>query len=292
MKRDGRVSLTLSDSFCVARHREEFLDLVESQVDVLFANEAEITELYQVESFDDALQKVRHHCEIAALTRSAKGSVIVAGDEVHVIDAHPTHVVDTTGAGDQYAAGFLYGLTHDMPLDDVREARLEGCGRGDQPLRTSPRDHVVHALVVTDDLVAAATRWLEEDPDPDTRTELAALLAANDEAALADRFGARLQFGTAGLRGALGAGPNRMNRVIVRRARGGAWLGICSTACPEQRRGGRGHRLRRAPQVRRVRGGQRRGARGRRDCARCCCRRACRRRCSRSRCVISAAPLA
>jgi sugar/nucleoside kinase (ribokinase family) len=111
-----RVSLTLSDSFCVARHREAFLDLVESQVDVLFANEPEITELYQVSSFDDALQKVRHHCDIAALTRSAKGSVIVAGDEVHVIDAHPTRVVDTTGAGDQYAAGFLYGLTHDMPL--------------------------------------------------------------------------------------------------------------------------------------------------------------------------------
>jgi sugar/nucleoside kinase (ribokinase family) len=112
----GRVALTLSDSFCVARHREEFLDLVESQVDVLFANEAEITELYGAGSFDDALQQVRHHCEIAALTRSAKGSVIVAGDEVHVIDAHPTRVVDTTGAGDQYAAGFLYGLTHDMPL--------------------------------------------------------------------------------------------------------------------------------------------------------------------------------
>ncbi len=112
----GRVSLTLSDSFCVARHRDEFLDLVESQVDVLFANEPEITELYGVASFDEALQKVRYHCEIAALTRSAKGSVIVAGDEVHVIDAHPTPVVDTTGAGDQYAAGFLYGLTHNMPL--------------------------------------------------------------------------------------------------------------------------------------------------------------------------------
>ena len=112
-----RVSLTLSDSFCVARHRDAFLDLVQSQVDVLFANEPEITELYQVSSFDDALQTVRHHCDIAALTRSAKGSVIVAGDEVHVIDAHPTRVVDTTGAGDQYAAGFLYALTHDMPLD-------------------------------------------------------------------------------------------------------------------------------------------------------------------------------
>jgi sugar/nucleoside kinase (ribokinase family) len=112
-----RVSLTLSDSFCVARHREEFLDLVETQVDVLFANEAEITQLYEVNSFDAALQKVRGHCEITALTRSAKGSVIVAGDEIHVIDAHPVErVVDTTGAGDLYAAGFLFGLTRDMPL--------------------------------------------------------------------------------------------------------------------------------------------------------------------------------
>jgi len=74
---------------------------------------------------------------------------------------------------------------------------------------------------VTDDVVAAARRWLEEDPDPDTRAELRALLAANDVAELEDRFGARLQFGTAGLRGALGAGPNRMNRVIVRRAAAG-----------------------------------------------------------------------
>ena len=74
---------------------------------------------------------------------------------------------------------------------------------------------------MTDDVVAAARRWLEEDPDPDTRAELRALLEANDHAALSDRFGERLQFGTAGLRGALGAGPNRMNRVIVRRAAAG-----------------------------------------------------------------------
>jgi len=74
---------------------------------------------------------------------------------------------------------------------------------------------------VSDDLVAAAARWLEEDPDPDTRAELAALIDARDLVALRDRFGARLQFGTAGLRGELGAGPNRMNRVIVRRAAAG-----------------------------------------------------------------------
>jgi sugar/nucleoside kinase (ribokinase family) len=112
-----RVALSLSDSFCVERHRGPFLDLIEHQVDVLFANEDEITSLYEVGSFDEALQHVRGHCEIAALTRSAKGSVIVRGDEVHVIDAAPVRqVVDTTGAGDLYAAGFLYGLTHGHDL--------------------------------------------------------------------------------------------------------------------------------------------------------------------------------
>jgi sugar/nucleoside kinase (ribokinase family) len=109
----NRVAFTLSDAFCVDRHRDEFLDLVESEVDVLFANEAEITSLYQVDQFDDALQRVQHHCEIAALTRSERGAVIVARDEVHVVDAARVgDVVDTTGAGDLFAAGFLYGLTH------------------------------------------------------------------------------------------------------------------------------------------------------------------------------------
>ena len=112
-----KVSLTLSDSFCVARFREEFLDLAEKYVDILFANESEILSLYQVEKFDDALQYVRKHCEIAALTRSEKGSVVVHGEEMHVIDAVPgVKVVDTTGAGDAYAAGFLYGYTQGMDL--------------------------------------------------------------------------------------------------------------------------------------------------------------------------------
>jgi sugar/nucleoside kinase (ribokinase family) len=112
-----KVSLTLSDSFCVARFREEFLELVENHVDILFANESEILSLYQVETFDDALQYVRKHSEIAALTRSEKGSVIVNGNEVHVIDAiKGVTVVDTTGAGDAYAAGFLYGYTQGYDL--------------------------------------------------------------------------------------------------------------------------------------------------------------------------------
>lgn len=112
-----KVALTLSDAFCVDRHRDSFLDLVEHHVDVLFANEAEILSLYQAGSFDEALQHVRGHCEIAALTRSEKGSVVAANGEVHVIDAERVgQVVDTTGAGDLYAAGFLYGLTHGRDL--------------------------------------------------------------------------------------------------------------------------------------------------------------------------------
>lgn len=112
-----KVSLTLSDAFCVGRFRDEFLDLVDNHVDILFANESEILSLYQTESFDDALQKVRGRTEIAALTRSEKGSVVVNGDQVHVVDAvKGVNVVDTTGAGDAYAAGFLYAYTQGYDL--------------------------------------------------------------------------------------------------------------------------------------------------------------------------------
>jgi sugar/nucleoside kinase (ribokinase family) len=120
-----KVSLTLSDAFCVDRHRDSFIDLVNSHVDILFANENEITSLYQVDEFDDALQHVRGHCSIAALTRSEKGSVVLADGEIHVVDAAPVaKVVDTTGAGDAYAGGFLYGFTHGRSFHDC--ARLGG----------------------------------------------------------------------------------------------------------------------------------------------------------------------
>ena len=117
-----KVALTLSDPFCVDRHRAAFRDLVERHVDILFANEAEIRALYEAADFDAALQQVRRHCAVAALTRSERGSVVVAGDDVHVIDAHPVRaVVDTTGAGDFYAAGFMFGLS--------RGRSLATCGR-------------------------------------------------------------------------------------------------------------------------------------------------------------------
>ena len=111
-----KVSLTLSDPFCVDRHRAAFLDLVEHHVDVLLANEAEICSLYRTD-FDAALEAVRGHCEIAALTRSARGSVVVAHGKVHTINARPVPaVVDTTGAGDLYAAGFLFGLSRGLDV--------------------------------------------------------------------------------------------------------------------------------------------------------------------------------
>lgn len=119
------VSLSLSDPFCVDRHRESFLELVEHHVDILFANEDEILSLYKVETFDEALQNVRGHCKIAALTRSAKGSVVLSGDEVHVVDAENVDkVIDTTGAGDAYAAGFLFGYTNGHAQDLAHCARL------------------------------------------------------------------------------------------------------------------------------------------------------------------------
>ena len=111
------VSLTLSDPFCVDRYRAEFLALAETEIDILFTNEAEITSLYELPSFDAALQRARGRRGITVLTRGAAGSVVVTADEIHVIDAEPVaKVVDTTGAGDLYAAGFLYGYTRGLDL--------------------------------------------------------------------------------------------------------------------------------------------------------------------------------
>ncbi len=118
-----KVSITLSDAFCVDRYRDEFRALVRDKVDILFANEAEIKSLYQVATFEEALAATRKDAKIAALTRSEKGSIIVRGDETHAVPAAPVaKVVDTTGAGDLYAAGFLFGLTHGRPLAEC--ARL------------------------------------------------------------------------------------------------------------------------------------------------------------------------
>jgi sugar/nucleoside kinase (ribokinase family) len=143
-----KVALTLSDPFCVERHRAEFRDLVDHHVDVLFANEAEITALFQC-GFDEAVRQVRGLCEIAALTRSEKGSVVATAAETVAVEAAPVaRVVDTTGAGDLYASGFLHGLTHGRDLADC--ARLGSLcaseiishfgARPEQPLAKLARD--------------------------------------------------------------------------------------------------------------------------------------------------------
>jgi sugar/nucleoside kinase (ribokinase family) len=106
-----KVALSLSDAFCVNRHRAAFLDLVKGHVDILFANETEITALYETNTWDEAVEAARKDVGLAALTRSEAGSVIVTATETVTVAAEPAVVVDTTGAGDAYAAGFLAGLT-------------------------------------------------------------------------------------------------------------------------------------------------------------------------------------
>lgn len=114
---DQRVSLTLSDSFCVDRYRDEFKAFINGGVDILFANEDEITSLYETDDISEAINAVRSQVEIACVTRSEKGSVIIQGDtEIDVAADLTVDVVDTTGAGDLYAAGFLYGFTNGYSL--------------------------------------------------------------------------------------------------------------------------------------------------------------------------------
>ena len=121
-KAGAKVALSLSDAFCVDRHRADFQAFVREGADIVFANEKEITSLYEVNSFDEAADAALQDCEMAVLTRSEAGSVIVAAGETTEIAAWPVQeVVDVTGAGDLYAAGFLYGLT--------RGASLAECGR-------------------------------------------------------------------------------------------------------------------------------------------------------------------
>ncbi|HUR42986.1 MAG TPA: adenosine kinase [Aestuariivirga sp.] len=116
------TAITLSDAFCVERHRESFLDLIRNGIDIVFANESEIKSLYRTESFDSAREAIRRDCSMAVLTRSAAGSVVVKSGETHVIPAYPVKkVVDLTGAGDLFAAGFLFGFTSGKPLRHCAE---------------------------------------------------------------------------------------------------------------------------------------------------------------------------
>jgi sugar/nucleoside kinase (ribokinase family) len=114
------VSLTLSDSFCVDRHRDDFRALIEDEVDLMFGNQDELCSLYRVPDFPTAVEYVRRDCPLAAITRGKEGSIIVTRDAVVEVEAEPVErVIDTTGAGDLYAAGFLYGLTHGASLGEA-----------------------------------------------------------------------------------------------------------------------------------------------------------------------------
>jgi sugar/nucleoside kinase (ribokinase family) len=112
------IALTLCDTFVVERHRAGLLEFIEAQVDLLFANEGELGALFETDDFDAALAAVRGKVKIAAVTRGAAGSVVAAGGETFEVSAVPVEkVVDTTGAGDQYAAGFMFGLARGRPLN-------------------------------------------------------------------------------------------------------------------------------------------------------------------------------
>lgn len=127
----NEVAITLSDSFCVERYRDEFLDMIRSgMVDIVFANEAELLALYDTSSFDTAIRAIRTDCKhIACVTRGEQGSVIVQRDETFTISPIAVDkVIDTTGAGDLYAAGFLYGYTNGFSLEDA--ARLGSLAAG------------------------------------------------------------------------------------------------------------------------------------------------------------------
>lgn len=111
------IALTLSDGFVVERHRGGLMGFIETQVDLLFANESELCALFETDDFDDALAQLRPHVKLAAVTRGAAGSVIFSQGERLSVTAEPVEkIVDTTGAGDQYAAGFMFGLSRGRPL--------------------------------------------------------------------------------------------------------------------------------------------------------------------------------
>ncbi|MCG7507272.1 adenosine kinase [Mesorhizobium retamae] len=139
-----QVSMSLSDSFCVDRYRAEFLDLMRSRtVDIIFANSHEIKSLYQTSSFDEALAQIRKDCRIAAVTRSEKGSVIVSGDDTFVIEATKIReLVDTTGAGDLYAAGFLHGYTQGRDLKTCGDLGSLAAGLVIQQIGPRPRQNL------------------------------------------------------------------------------------------------------------------------------------------------------
>jgi sugar/nucleoside kinase (ribokinase family) len=135
------LAITLSDSFVVERHRRALLEFIETEIDLVFANEAEITSLFETADFDAAVRAIRGIAKLAAVTRSEKGSVVVTPHDAIAVEAFPVDkLVDTTGAGDQYAAGFMLGLARGRPLDVC--AKLGGLAAAEVISHYGPRPQV------------------------------------------------------------------------------------------------------------------------------------------------------
>jgi sugar/nucleoside kinase (ribokinase family) len=141
-------SMTLSDPFCVDRYRDEFLDLMRSRtVDIVFANESEVKSLYQTATLESAIDALRLDCRIGIVTRSEKGSITVTREETHAVPAHPIEkLVDTTGAGDLFAAGFLFGLTNGRDLPDCARLGSLAAALVIQQIGPRPRESLKAAM--------------------------------------------------------------------------------------------------------------------------------------------------
>ena len=146
-----KVALTLSDSFCVQRHHGDFHALVCDDVDLLFANEHELAVLFGTDDFAASVQVLRDKCPLAVVTRSKQGSVVITADDYIEVPALPVDpIIDATGAGDMYAAGFLYGLTHGKSLE--QSAEIGTICAAEVIMHMGPRPQVALASVLPDDL--------------------------------------------------------------------------------------------------------------------------------------------
>ena len=146
-----KVALTLSDSFCVQRHHGDFHALVCDDVDLLFANEHELAVLFGTDDFAASVQVLRDKCPLAVVTRSKQGSVVITADDYIEVPALPVDpIIDATGAGDMYAAGFLYGLTHGKSLE--QSAEIGTICAAEVVMHMGPRPQVALALLLPDDL--------------------------------------------------------------------------------------------------------------------------------------------
>ena len=138
VKAGRKVAVTLSDVFCVERHRDAFRHLVRTHVDLVFGNEAEILSLYETDDFDAAIAQLQQETRFAAITRSEKGAVVIDGDRKIVVPTEPVEkVIDATGAGDAYAGGFLFGLSRNLDLETC--AKLGNLAAGEVIQQYGPR---------------------------------------------------------------------------------------------------------------------------------------------------------